>query len=152
MLDGAIGGSPEFAREMMMSARNNRVTHLMDDPFFKREIQSLRLTLIEQRDNLFILNKGAVDNNIYNILLVMLDCTDEFLKLFSGMGSPLTESPSHSVEQKMGCGTSISLIPGKENTSSNRINGANIMENNLCGNRHEKVVKSYASINKPPAG
>ena len=152
MIDSAIGGSPEFAREMMMSARNDRVTHLMDNPLFECEIQSLRLTLIEQRNNLAILDKGAVDNNIYNIILVMLDCTDKFLKLFSGMGSPLTESPGHAVEQKMGCGTSISLISSKENTSSNGIYGSNIMENDFCGDRHEKVVKSYAGINKSPAG
>jgi len=93
-----FAGSLEVAREMLMPVRDDRIANLVDNAFLKGEIESLRLTLIEQLGNLSLAYRGSINDDINNILLIVLQCTINFLNLLSGANSPWSEIPRHTVK------------------------------------------------------
>lgn len=132
--NSTIGASPEVARDMPIASRNRRLANLMNDSLFESELQAFRASLIEQRQHLLRSYGSAVRDDIREILLVLLNSADAFLKLLAIENGPLGKWPCNAVEEKMGIVTSVALISGEENARRNGVHGSYVMEQNFSRN------------------
>jgi len=147
----AIGASPEVARDMVMAERNRRIANFMNDALSEGEFNTFRLSLIEQRNHLYQIYGSTTNDDIRQILLVLLQRTAEFIKLFPGVGGSLTECPCNAVKKKVCIVGGISFGPCKKNTYCNGTHYSNVMENNLCRDSSQEIVKGDSGINSTTA-
>ena len=151
-MENPIGASPEVARDMLIADRNRRIKNLMYDSLFQSEFQVFRSALIEYRKYLISAYSGAIGNDIRNVSLILLHRTDEFLKLLPIEELSFFEWPRDTVKEELGIVAGISLISGEKNTCRNGVHGTYVMENNLCRNSTEEIVKGNPSIDSTAAG
>ena len=152
MLDGSIGASPEVARDMMITNRNKYIANLINDSFFESEIKSFRLSLIEQRNNFHLTYGSATRDDLLHIILVLLNRTEVFLKLFPCGSSALREVPNYTVKEEVGIITSVPFVPGEKNTCRDGVHGTYIMEHNFGRNRAQKIIKGDPRIDPTSGG
>ena len=147
-----IAASPEVARDMIIASRNRRLANLMNDSLFESELKSFRFTLVEQREHLLSAYGCSASNDICKIILVLLNCTNTFLKLFPGKNIPLVERPCDAVKEKMGIVAGVALVSSEKYAGRNGVHGSYVMENNLSRNSTQEVIKGDPRINSTSAG
>jgi len=152
MKDEGIGASPEVARDMLIASRNRRLAHLMNDSLFESELKSFRASLVEQRQHLFLAYGRATRDDIREIILVLLNSADMFLKLLPAEGSALGERPRDAMKQKMGIVAGITLVSGEKNARRDGVHGSYVMEHNFGRQRTQEIVKGNPSIDQTAVG
>ena len=147
-----IGASPEVARDVLIADRNRRLANLTIDSLFESELKSFRLALIEQRKHLLLAYESTADNDICKIILILLNSADAFLKLLAIENGPLGEWPRNTVEEKMGIGTGVTLIPGEKNARRNGVHGTYVMEHDFGRNSQKEIIKGNSGIDPTTSG
>ena len=145
----SIGASPESGRGSIIASRNRRLADLMSDPFFESELRSLRLSLIEKRENLLHAYGKAAGADLRTTILVLLNNTDSFLKLLSIEGRSVGEGSTQALKREGRATVGQSHFPREGNAPGHGNAGARIVKDNPAGQGGAEVVKSDTGIAIP---